>query len=679
MGTVGLNFGSPTSGTGFDVTSTVNTIVSNLQKIETPWKTQLSALQSQDAVISNVGSLFSALSTDLGKLTDLNGVLAQKTGSSSDPNVLELTSASSSATAGTHTVVVNNLAQTSSGYLDPITNASDTLAGSLSITVNNNTESFDLATLNDQTLGGLAAAINHAGMGVTANVLTDTTGSRLSLVSNSPGLAGEMSVTSAITDSSAVTVSNPTGALNYNDAVDGKDASLTIDGINLTSASNTVSNLIPGVTFQLLSPSPVADANGDLEQIQVVIANDNSGVETALNQFVTDYNALIKAIHAQEGNDSSGNPEPMFGSPTLSLVQQQLFSGLNAQNPSGSLDAVTDSLNPSLSGSIIIQVGSSAPQTVTLDPSQTSLTDLANAINSARIGVTAGIATTNGQSTLTLASQTGGPTGALTVTSTLVNSSATMLTRNVTYATAPDQSSTATFSAIPSGSDALSGSVTIQVGNGSAVTVAVPGSPANTLTGLMDAINNTSGIGVTASITTNADSSQTLSLVSNTPGSGGNLTVTSSLLDATNPTRSTLNYTASSDIGTLTGLGISLNNDGTMIFDASALDAEINSDYESVVGFFQNANSWGRSFATALSNSGTSSSTGVLSLAAKSNSSIEAGLNKKIASEETLIADQQKKLTAELNQANQILQALPSQLDGMDQLYSAITGYNQKG
>jgi flagellar hook-associated protein 2 len=56
MGTVGLNFGSPTSGAGFDVSSTVNTIVSNLRNVEAPWKNQLTALQSQDTAISNLGS-----------------------------------------------------------------------------------------------------------------------------------------------------------------------------------------------------------------------------------------------------------------------------------------------------------------------------------------------------------------------------------------------------------------------------------------------------------------------------------------------------------------------------------------------------------------------------------------------------------------------------------------------
>ena len=38
MGTVGLSFGSPTSGAGFNVSATVAEIVGNLENVETPWK-----------------------------------------------------------------------------------------------------------------------------------------------------------------------------------------------------------------------------------------------------------------------------------------------------------------------------------------------------------------------------------------------------------------------------------------------------------------------------------------------------------------------------------------------------------------------------------------------------------------------------------------------------------------
>src|SRR6185503_15735837 len=120
MGTVGISFGSPTSGQGFDVASTVNQIITNMQAVETPWKTQLSTLKSQDAALTSIGSDLSSLSSALSTLTDFQGVLAEKEGSSSDTSVLQLTSAATTAVAGSHTIVVNSLAQTSSYYSDAV-------------------------------------------------------------------------------------------------------------------------------------------------------------------------------------------------------------------------------------------------------------------------------------------------------------------------------------------------------------------------------------------------------------------------------------------------------------------------------------------------------------------------------------------------------------------------------
>lgn len=561
MGTVGLSFGSPTSGQGFDVSATVSQIVANLQKIETPWKTQLTSLQSQDTALSNLGTLLSSVSTDLGNLTDFTGVLAQKTGSSSDTNVVQLTNATSSATAGTHTITVTNLATTSSGYLTALTNALDKLSGSIAIQVGNGIAHTINVPSSNNTLAGLAAAINSAGIGVNASVLSDSSGSRLSLVSGTSGGNGNLTVTPSITDTST-----PAVLLTYKSVIPGKDAVLNVDGVDLKSASNTVTNLIPGVTFQLLAPS-ATNSDGSLEQVQVIIGNDNSGVETAVNQFVTDYNALIAAINTQQGKDSSGNPEPLFGSPTLALLQQQMMSMANLQNPNGYVDPVAD--DATLSGSITIKVGSATAQTVSVPDSDASLSGLADAINSADIGVTAAVVTRNGQSTLTLQSQTAGTAGALDVQSNL---------------------------------SATSGS-----------------------------------------------------------------------------TSSNLNYNSSSDISTLANLGITVStkDDGTLTFDQSTLDAALNSDFSGVLGFFQYANSWGQQVSAILNSAGISSTTGTLSLAKQSNSNIEKSLNAEIARQDASIATQQTKLTAELNQANQILQELPNQLNGMDELYSAITGYNQ--
>jgi flagellar hook-associated protein 2 len=550
MGTVGLNFGSPTSGAGFNVSSTVAEIVSNLQNVETPWKNQLTSLESQDTVISNLGTLFSNLSTDMSQLTDFEGVLAQKEGSSSDTNVLELTSATSSAAAGTYAVVVNSLATTANGYLDPIANASDALTGS--ITINGNAIDVPDSSAGDNTLSGLASAINSADIGVTASVTTDANGSRLSLVSDTSGASGSLSVTSAIEDGST--------ALNYNaNLATGANASLSVNGVTYSAASNTVSNLIPGVTFQLLGTS----SSGS--QVQVVISNDNSGVESAVNQFVSDYNLLIGAVNTQEGNTSSGTPEPLFGSPTLSLLQQELLNSINSENPNGSLDAITKA-SDTLSGSLAIQVGSQTAQTVDVPSGNATLAGLASAINSANFGVTASVVTTSSGSQLVLLSSTAGASGALTVNSAVTDTT----------------------------------------------------------------------------------------------------------------TNTVLNYTGSgADINSLTSLGISVNNDGSLTFDANSLDSVLNSDYASVANFFQNANSWGQNFSNMLNNAGSSSSTGILALAKNANSTTESTLNAEISKEQSYISAQQSSLTTELNRANEILQELPSQLQGMNELYSAITGYNQ--
>jgi flagellar hook-associated protein 2 len=788
MGTVGLDFGSPTSGAGFNVSSTVAEIVSNLQNVETPWKNQLSTLEGQDTVISNLGSLLSNVSTDIGQLTEADGILAQKEGSSSDTNVLELTSATAAAAAGTHSVVVNSLAETSSGYLAEIASSADTLSGSVTLQMGSGTaQTITLGSSND-TLAGLASAINASGLGITANVLTDASGSRLSLVSGTSGAGGNIVVSNnslaaaasntlgaaitagsgsiastallaavassseQLTGSLAVTVGSgsqqsiamsavntaeggttladlqqyihsnsstlgfdasivnnsdgtvslkltsgttgstgtlavtsslvdPATALGYTSTVTGANASLTVDGVNLTSTSNTVSNLIPGVTFQLLSASP-AESGGGLEPVQVVIGNDNTGVESAVNQLVTDYNSLISAVNTQEGNNSSGIAEPLFGSPTLSLLQQNLLGSLNTQNPNGELTSVVNDLNPTLSGSITIQMGSGTAQTITLTSAQTTLSALAQAINSANIGVTAGVATSEGESTLTLTSQTSGSTGALTVTSNIVAASNIPMSYTGAIATSsiPSQG---TLTSIPNSGDTLTGSLSIQVGAGKSQTINM--SAVNTAEGgatLADLeqyiTTNTSGLGVTASIVTNGDSSQSLSLVSGTSGTPGNLTVSSSLIDTTSTTNSTLSYANASDINSLGTLGISVNNNGSLTFDATSLDALLNSDYSSVASFFQNANGWGQSFSNMLTNAGSSSSTGMLSLAASANSTIESTLNADISKEGSYISAQQSSLTTELNQANQILQELPTELAGMNELYSAITGYNQQ-
>jgi len=547
MGTVGLSFGSPTSGTGFDVSTTVSAIVANLQNVETPWNNQLSSLGSQDTVLSSLGTLYSNLTNDISALTDFTGVLSLKEGSSSNNDILELTAADSTATAGTYTVSVNSLATTATGFMSAINSASDTLTGSVDI--NGTTVDVPDSSTGNDNITGLANAITSAGIGVTATVLTDTTGSRLVLTSNTSGTAGSIAVTA-----NSLTDSTSGAALSYTSQIaTGANASLTVNGIALQSASNTVSGLIPGVTFQLLGTT------GTDQTVQVVIANDNSAVESTLGQFVTDYNSAVSAMNAQEGNNASGTAEPLFGSPTLTLLQQQLLSSINYESPNGFI-AGASSASDTLAGSVTI--GSTTIQMSSLAAGSQNLNGLASAINSDGIGVTANV------------------------------------------------------------------------------------------------VNNGAG--------------PQLVLVSNT--SGSSLSVTSALTDGT----TALTFTANSGgINALTSLGFSLNNDGSISLDETSLDSVLNSNFSGVLGFFQDANSWGMTFSTMLNNAGTSNTDGVLALAQSSNSNVESTLHADISKENLEISEQQSSLTTELNSANEVLQQLPSQLNSVNELYSAISGFNE--
>ncbi len=125
------------------------------------------------------------------------------------------------------------------------------------------------------------------------------------------------------------------------------------------------------------------------------------------------------------------------------------------------------------------------------------------------------------------------------------------------------------------------------------------------------------------------------------------------------PTTTTLNYNQSSDINSLTSLGISVNNDGSLTFDANSLDSLLNTDYNGVVGFFQNANGWARHSPTCSPTPGRVRQREFSRSRPRSNSNTESTLNAEISKEQTYITAQQTSLTAELNQANQVLAGTP--------------------
>ena len=84
-----------------------------------------------------------------------------------------------------------------------------------------------------------------------------------------------------------------------------------------------------------------------------------------------------------------------------------------------------------------------------------------------------------------------------------------------------------------------------------------------------------------------------------------------------------------------------------------------------------------RRFTNTLNGLGNSSAEGgAISLALSEDSSQETTLNDNVSKQEALIATQKTSLTTELNAANEILQSIPEQIQEVNEMYGAITGYN---
>ena len=133
---------------------------------------------------------------------------------------------------------------------------------------------------------------------------------------------------------------------------------------------------------------------------------------------------------------------------------------------------------------------------------------------------------------------------------------------------------------------------------------------------------------------------------------------------------------ASGSISSITQLGVTVNQDGTLTYSDSAMQSTLDSSFSDVVGFLQNTGSFGLNFSSVLDDLSSSNPTGAIYLATQQNTAEETTLNTDVSNEETLLATEKTTLTTELNTANQVMQSIPSQLSEVSEMYSAVTGYN---
>lgn len=340
MGTVN-NYGNVLLAAGsntIDVQSLLNSAMAAAEEPLTLLEGQQSTIEAQTATLQSIENDISTLSTAVSSLSNTGGGVSALQATSSDNSVLTA-SADATATAENHSITVNSIATTSTYYTDPVASSSTPIAtGSFTLAVGSGTPATITVDDTNDTLDGLAASINSQNLGVTASVVSDASGARLALVSNTTGA------------SSNIAISNNTTGLTFNSAVTGANASLVVDGIPITSASNAISGVIPGVTLNLTSASPG-------ETVNVTVAPDTSTAESAINSFVSAWNTVVGDLNAQfaVGSDGSG-AQPLESDSTLRNIQSQLLSAItySISGNSGFVNLASIGLNMNDDGTISV-------------------------------------------------------------------------------------------------------------------------------------------------------------------------------------------------------------------------------------------------------------------------------------------------------------------------------------
>jgi flagellar hook-associated protein 2 len=298
-------------GQGIDVQQFVQYAVADQTAAITALQNQQTTLGSQTSELATITTDITSLGNAASALSDPLGALAAEAATSSNSSVVNATATGTAAT-GSHTITVTSLATTSSYYTNELSTSSSTITpGSFQIQVGSNAPVTVTVDSTNNTLSQLAASINNQNAGVSASVIQDSNGYRLALVSNNSGAPGD------------ITVSGNTTGLTFTKAVTGTNASLVVDGVPISSASNTVSNVISGVTLNLGSPSPNTP-------VTVNVSPDTTQATTAINNFVSAYNTVVGDINSQfnVASDGSGGG-PLEADNSLSDVQNLLLNAIS--------------------------------------------------------------------------------------------------------------------------------------------------------------------------------------------------------------------------------------------------------------------------------------------------------------------------------------------------------------
>ncbi len=324
-------------GSGIDVQSLVQQLV---DAEKTPTSNRLDLKQATlQAKLSAYGTFKSALSTFQSALTSLRSTSLGQTKSVAVGNAdLFSASASSIADVGTYSIEVKQLAQnhslaTASGAYTSLTDTVGT--GTLTFSFGTYANSDDTGAFTEnankaaksvvidsahQTLSGVRDAVNAANIGVQASVVDDGNGYRLVFKSTDSGASNALQISAAEDPSGSglADLTYDSTVKNLTRTVAAQDAIATVDGLEVSRSTNTVSGAIHGVTLQLnkaMEGSPTT----------LTVSQDTGTLGSTIQNFVTQFNTLQSTINTATAYDAkTGQAGPLLGDSMVRSVSSQI-------------------------------------------------------------------------------------------------------------------------------------------------------------------------------------------------------------------------------------------------------------------------------------------------------------------------------------------------------------------
>ncbi|MBY0228117.1 MAG: flagellar filament capping protein FliD [Gemmataceae bacterium] len=331
---LGLSFSGLAS--GIDSAS----LVDRLLAVE---RLKVTSLQAKQATLSNLQGTFGSLRSALADLQAKAGQLARsvagpfegKKATASDESLLKA-AAGSTATPGQYSFKVAALAAShqvaSLGLADA---ASPLKTGTLQFKVGGATTTIAVDGTNN-TLQEVASAINASGAGIQATVISDgsATPYRLLLASKKTGTTNAIQVTNNLTGGSGASLNLDPSTQTIQQATDAQIVLGSGAGaLTVTSASNTVDSVVPGVTLSLLG----ADAG---KTVTVTVGNDAEAAKQAVTDFVDSYNQVASFIGSRSTYDKeSQRAGVLLGNHDARVIEDSLSATVGAAVRSASQQA----------------------------------------------------------------------------------------------------------------------------------------------------------------------------------------------------------------------------------------------------------------------------------------------------------------------------------------------------